>query len=156
MLSSFQVTSLELKLLRSLLDFPHYRAPVSQIRLRARMSITARDRLCENLRKRSLIDYETWVVRFGLTATGRTLLGLDRSVLPVTPDEKYVMRSCQNSSITPGQIHPRVPAASRQVLIQALAQQGLVRIIQRQLGDVWLTEAGQHFLREEEQLANKI
>ncbi|MDB9528267.1 hypothetical protein PN498_19905 [Oscillatoria sp. CS-180] len=144
-----EITSPELKFLLLLLKYPNYRAPIAQLRSHAKSSIAARDRLCKQLCQKGLMGYEDAITRFGLTATGRTLLKLDRSVLPVTPDEKYVMKSCQESSITPGQIHPRVPKDQRQQLIARLADQGLIRITQRQLGDVWITEAGQRFLRED-------
>ena len=42
-----------------------------------------------------------------------------------------------------------MPDDQRQRLIVALAEQQLVRITQRRLGDVWLTAAGQQFLRDE-------
>lgn len=147
--SSLQPTSLELKFLLALLVYPNYRAPVTQIHFPGKLSATARDRLCKQLHQKNLVDCEEFATRFGLTAIGRTLLGLDTSVLPVTPDEKYVLRSCRAASITPGQIHSRVSPELRQPLIAELAQQGLIRITQKRLGDVWLTEAGQKFLRED-------
>lgn len=147
--TSSQITSPELKFLLRLLAFPNYRAPVSQIRFPTKMSIASRDRLCQQLLRKGWVNCEDIITRFGLTATGRTLLTLDASVLPVTPDEKYILRSCREHSITPGQIHPRVPKDQRQTLLVGLAQQGLIRATKRQLGDVWLTEAGQHFLRDE-------
>ena len=147
--TSSQITSVELKFLLSLLSFPNYRAPISQIQPTSKLSLAARDRLCQQLLYRGFVTYEDIITRFGLTATGRTLLTLDTSVFPVTPDEKYVIRSCRDHSITPSQIHPRVPKDQRQALIVGLAAQGLVRVIKRQLGDVWLSETGQQFLREE-------
>lgn len=147
--TAFQITSQELKILLLLLGFPNYRAPVSQIQPTPKLSTAARDRLCRQLQQKELICCEAIVTRLGLTATGRTLLDLDTSVLPVTPDEKYVLQSCREHSITPGQIHPRVPPDQRQRLIARLAQQGLVKITKRQLGDVWLSERGQQFLRDE-------
>ena len=140
---------LELKFLLSLLPHPHYRAAMTEICPQPKLSGAQRDRLCQQLRQRHWIDYEEIVTRFGLTARGRTLLNLDTSVWPITPDEKYVLQSCQYRSITPGQISAKVPDNQRQRLIVVLAEQQLVRITQRRLGDVWLTAAGQQFLRDE-------
>jgi hypothetical protein len=120
--AAFQITLLELKLLLLLLSFPGYRAPLAQIHPQANLSMAARDRLCYQLQQKGLIECEDSITRFGITATGRTLLSLDTSVLPVTPDEKSVLRSCQEHSITPSQIHPSVPPNLRQVLIAGLQQ----------------------------------
>lgn len=147
--NSNQLTTLELKFLLSLLGFPHYRAPIAQLSPLAKVSLTGRDRLCQQLAQKGLVDYERISTRFGLTATGRTVLNLDTSVLPITPDEKYVLMSCRDRSITPQQIHPRVPPDQRQSLIASLAAQGLLRVTKRQLGEVWLTTAGQQYLRDD-------
>lgn len=144
-----QMSSLELKFLLRLLNFPHYRAPLSQIRPNAQTIPAVRDRLCKQLQRRGWVDYEDTVTQFGLTAAGRTLLTLDTSILPITPDERFVLRSCGDTSITPGQISSRVPKNQRQRLILALAQRGLIRVVQRQIKDVWLTTEGQKFLRED-------
>jgi hypothetical protein len=149
-LKSVQVASPALKLLVSLLKFPHYRTPIDQLRLPGKMSAASRDRLCQELQQQGWVDYEVKITRFGLTAAGRTLLQLDTSVLPITPDEHWILRSCRpDTSITPGQIHPRVPRDQRQRLLSGLAQRGLIRVTQQQLGAIWLTPAGVQFLREE-------
>lgn len=147
-IQSTQLTTLELKFLLALLGFPNYRAPIAQIRPLAKVSLVGRDRLCQQLAQKGLIDYERISTQFGLTATGRTVLNLDTSVLPITPDEKYVLLSCRDRSSTPPQIHHRVPPDQRQPLINSLAEQGLLRVTKRQLGDVWLTAIGQQFLRD--------
>ncbi|MEM0979764.1 MAG: hypothetical protein AAGH78_05765 [Cyanobacteria bacterium P01_H01_bin.58] len=144
-----QMSSLELKFLLRLLSFPHYRAPLAQIRPNAQTSPAVRDRLCRQLQRRGWIDYEEVVTQFGLTAAGRTLLTLDTSILPITPDERFVLQSCGDSSITPGQIKSRVPKNHRQRLILGLEQRGLIRVVQRPIKDVWLTTEGQRFLRND-------
>lgn len=148
-LKTSQVSSLELKYLLRLLKFPDYRAPSAELRPNAKMSAAERDRLCRQLRQKGFIDCEDTVTRFSLTAAGQTLLTLDTSVLPITPDERFALKSCQRGSITPGQIHPRVPKDQRQRLIAALAQRGLVKVTQRQIGEVWMTVEGQQFLRND-------
>lgn len=144
-----EVTTSDLKLLIGLLAFPNYCAPAEQLVGLSGASVAERDRRCQALADRGWIDYESISLRFGLTTAGRVLLTLDRSVLPVTPDEAYVLRACRDRSITPHQIPARVPAPMRQPLITQLAQQGLLRITKHRLGHVWLTPAGKAFLRHD-------
>ncbi|MEL6383873.1 MAG: hypothetical protein AAFQ89_15740 [Cyanobacteria bacterium J06626_18] len=144
-----QLPALELKFLLRRLQFFNYRTAIAQIRLNAKTATAERDRLCRQLRQKGLIDCDDAIVRFGLTAAGRTLLTLDRTVLPVTSDERLVLSSCQRGSITPGNIHPRVPKDQRQRLLTKLANQGLIRVTKRQMGNVWLTAEGARFLRED-------
>lgn len=132
-----------------LLRYPHYRASATVVNPHPQLSATRRDRLWRQLHHQGLIDFEVVVTRFGLAATGRTLLQLDRSVLPVTPDEKYILQSCRDRSIHPDQISHKVPPSQRQALVMGLAQQGLIRITQQKLGDIWLTPAGVSFLRHD-------
>ncbi|NEQ47095.1 MAG: hypothetical protein F6K00_27570 [Leptolyngbya sp. SIOISBB] len=145
-----QLPPTELQCLLWLLCYPNYRAatavgspPLPQL------SATRRDRLWQQLQDRGFVDFEVIVTRFGIATTGRTLLQLDTSVLPVTPDEKYVLQSCRDRSIHPDQICHKVPTDQRQALIAGLAQQGLIRITQQHLGEIWLTAAGETFLRDE-------
>ncbi|WP_152624696.1 hypothetical protein [Leptolyngbya iicbica] len=111
------------------------------------LSTVRRDRLWQQLKAKGLVDFDVVVTRFGLSATGRMLLQLDRSVLPVTPDEKWVLRSCRDRSIHPDQIAYKVPHDQRQALIAGLAEQGLLRITRQQIGKIWLTPAGAAVLR---------
>ena len=111
------------------------------------LSTTRRDRLWRQLQQKGLVDFDRVVTRFGLSARGRILLHLDRSVLPVTPDEKLVLQSCGDRSIHPDQISDKVPFNQRQILIAGLAHQGLLRITRQQVGKIWLTPAGAAVLR---------
>lgn len=141
-----QVTALELKFLLQLLMFPNYRAPISRIRPNVKTTAAKRDRLGQQLGQKGLVDFDVTVTRFVLTAAGRTLLTLDRTVLPITPDELLVLRSCRGGSVTVGQIQAKVPKDQRQRLVNGLAQRGLVKITKSHIGEVRLTDAGQRFL----------
>ncbi len=100
--------------------------------------------ICQQLRRAGWIDFREVIVRFGLTMAGKTLLKLDTSVWPVTPDELLVLRSCARGRISPGQIHPRVPANQRQPLLHQLAQKQLIVIYQTTLEDITLTQQPLH------------
>ncbi|MEO0985522.1 MAG: hypothetical protein AAFY20_08240 [Cyanobacteria bacterium J06639_14] len=144
-----QVPALELKILLRLLQFPDYRTTITQLRPNTKTTPTERDCLCRQLHQKGLVDCEDKITRFGLTVAGRTLLTLDVSILPVTPDERLVLKSCKGRSISPGQIHRHVPKNQRQRLLAGLAERGLIRVIKRQIGAVWMTHEGQRFLRED-------
>ena len=144
-----QLSAAELKFLLRLLQCVDYRTVISKVQPSAKTTPSERDRLCRHLCQKGLVDCEDSILRFGLTAAGRTLLTLDRTVLPVTPDERLVLKSCQEGSTTPGNIHVRVPQDQRQRLLAKLADQGLIRVTKRQIREVWLTAQGAIFLREE-------
>lgn len=139
----------ELNLLLQLLAYPNYRAEISQLRLGSKTSAANRDRLCQALCDKGWLAGITTVQRFRASRTGRTLLTLDTTSLPITPDEHWVLKSCRDHSITPSQINRRVPANLRQRLIQGLVDQGLIRITQSRRSTIWLTAAGQRFLRHD-------
>ena len=139
----------ELNLLLQLLAQPGYRADINQLKLGSKLSAARRDSLCQSLQAQGWIAGEVTVQRFRASRTGRTLMALDTTALPLTPDEHWVLKSCGENSIPPGQINRRVPANLRQSLIQGLAAQGLVKITQSRLAAVWLTHAGQAFLRHD-------
>ncbi|WP_346289398.1 hypothetical protein [Sphaerothrix gracilis] len=140
------LTSPELQFLMRLLAHPDYRAPLSQL-APTKTPAAQRDRLCRQLGQKGLVDYTETVSRFSLSAAGRTLLKLDNYNLLVTPDELLTLKSAAKGSLSPGQIHPKVAASSRQQIIQALATRKLVKISQVQLQEAWLTSQGQNFLR---------
>ncbi|MEM6837054.1 MAG: hypothetical protein AAF609_09375 [Cyanobacteria bacterium P01_C01_bin.120] len=143
------LTSTELKGLLLLLKYPKYRATAAVLQPQLKLSARQGDRLWQRLQQWELVDFEVIVTRFGLSAVGRTLLQLDQSVLPVTPDEKYVLQSCCDRSAGPQQISAKVPPDCRQPLLAGLAQQGLIRVTQQKLENIWLTTRGKAFLRYE-------
>jgi predicted transcriptional regulator len=119
------------------------------MRLNTKTSPSERDRVCRTLGSKGLIGYHEDVKQFSLTPAGRTLLTLDTSVLPVTPDELLVLRTGAKKMGTPGEVPKKVPSDSRQQLIRNLEQRGLVKVQKTQLQEVWLTPAGERYLRED-------
>ncbi len=89
-------------------------------------SARQRNLACQSLGDRGWLTYDRDITQFGLTLTGKTLLGLDLSVWPVTPDERLILRSCLGGRVGPGQIHYRVPVGDRQRLLVGLVEQGLI------------------------------
>lgn len=140
------ITALELKFLLRLLPYSSYRTVISQITLNSQTKAIERDRICRRLSQRRWVGFNEEVKRFGLTPAGRTLLHLDAVNLLVTPDERLILRGCAQGLVTPGKITAKVPASSRQRLLQGLQQRGLVKIHNTQIKEVWLTDLGQQFL----------
>lgn len=148
-LDGMEITALELKFLLRLLAYEGYRAAMSQIKINPQTKAAERERICARLHSKGLVDYSDEIKRFGITLGGRTLLGLDTSTLPVTPDERWVLRACLKGLVTPGEISVKVPADSRQRLIRALESRRLIKVHSKQIKEVWLTETGKQFLRTE-------
>ena len=141
------LTSIELKFLLQLLGRPHYRASIKKIRPNPKTSAAKRDKICLQLCSKGLVDYTYEAQQFAITPAGFTLLNLDTTSLPVTPAELWTLRSCVNRSITPREIHRKVPVNERQQMIRNLEQRGLVKVTKTQLKEVWLTQLGQNYLR---------
>ncbi|HEY9881781.1 MAG TPA: hypothetical protein V6D29_25245 [Leptolyngbyaceae cyanobacterium] len=146
-----EITLLELKFLLRLLAYNSYRTDISKIQLNPQTKTIEREKICASLCSKGLIGYSNEVKQFGITLAGRTLLGLDTSTLPATPDEIWVLRACLKGLATPEKISAKVPAESRQRLIRALESRGLIKVHSQQIKEVWLTEKGQHFLRTDYQ-----
>lgn len=140
------VSPLELKFLLRLLTFADYSGLISQIRLNQKTAAAERDRVCQTLCSKGLVGFSEVIKRFGITPAGRTLLNLDTSALPVTPDELLILRSSLKGLRSPADLPTKVPAASRQRLLQGLLQRGLIKVHSNQIKAVWLTAQGRQFL----------
>ena len=101
-------------------------------------SNSQRRHICDQLGQAGQLDFHTEITQFGLTIAAKTLLKLDTSVWPVTPDELLVLRSCAGGRITPRQIHSRVPVDQRQRLLQSLDRKGLIMTYQTDIVDITL------------------
>ncbi len=139
----------EFKFLLRLLEHPpQYRSPISKIKPNPKTSASERDKACKNLCSQGLVDYEEEIIRYGITAAGKSLLSLDTSTLPVTPDERHLVQAAATQVATPG-MAKKVPANARQRLLRQLVDRGLVKIHKTQIKEVWLTAQGQAFLCHE-------
>jgi hypothetical protein len=140
---------IELKFLRRLLEHPpDYRTPISQIQPNAKTSAAERDRICKSLCSKGMVEYAEEILRYRTTVTGKTLLYLDRSVLPATPDELLLLKAAVARTATPSDAK-KVSIFDRQQLLRQLAAQRLITVRQSQITDVWLTPRGQRYLQEQ-------
>ncbi|WOD41719.1 hypothetical protein [Nodosilinea sp. E11] len=147
--TSLALPSLELAILGQLLAVGGTCDALAALPIKGKYSMRQRERACQSLRDRGWLTYDHDIAQFGLTLTGKTLLKLDLSVWPVTPDELLMLRSCQGGRIGPSQIHRRVPMGDRQQLLEQLAQQGLIVVYGRAIVHLHLTPEGNHYLKSE-------
>ncbi len=144
-----ELTTPELKFVLKLLGHPQYQASITDLKPNSKTSAAERDRICRSLTSKGIVSHDSEVKKFGITAAGRTLLGLDTTALPITPDEKQALHACRSKQITPGAMGKAVPKDSRQRLIRALANRGLVKATQSQITTVTLTPQGKTFLQHD-------
>lgn len=139
--------TIELKFLLKLLDFPEYRALIAQIQPNPNTTAVERDTICRQLADRDLVAFSEEVLKIKIAPPGKALLKLDTSKLPITKYELKVLQSCGESSVTPAQTG--LTGESRQTLIKALIDRGLIQAEKTQIKEVWLTKRGQEYLRDE-------
>ncbi len=138
----------ELKFLLKLVGKPDYRASITELKPNSKTSASERDRICRQLRERDLVGYSEEIQKLKIAPPGQSLLKLDPAGLPVTPQELKILQACENGAITPGKTNI-TPAKTRQALIDSLAHRGFIEPVQTQIKEVWLTEQGKEYLREE-------
>jgi predicted transcriptional regulator len=136
----------ELKFLLKLLGCEGYHGNITALSGSGKTSARECDRICESLSSKGLVEYDSEVARFRLAQPGKTLLTLDTTSLPITPDELKVLKACKNS-MTPSKLS--VPAASRQQLIHGLAKRKMLTITKSTITEVRLTAQGAQFLRDD-------
>ncbi|WP_121970638.1 hypothetical protein [Leptolyngbya sp. BC1307] len=137
---------IELKFLLKLLGSEGYRDQITELSPNSKTKAAERDRVCETLSSKGYVDYDSEVAYFKIAPPGRTLLTLDTTSLPVTPDELKVLKACKDT-MTPGKLP--VPANVRQQLISSLAERGMLTITKYTIKEVRLSAQGKQFLRDE-------
>ncbi|NJM98766.1 MAG: hypothetical protein HC800_17850 [Phormidesmis sp. RL_2_1] len=137
-----------LKFLMKLLGYEDYRSTITKLSPNSQTKPTERDRICRELTASGLVEYDRQITNFSIAPPGKTLLNLDTTSLPVTPDEQKVLRACAKASTTPGKILG-VPADMRQDLIRNLEERGLLKVTKEAIKEVRLTPQGKRFLLHE-------
>jgi hypothetical protein len=139
--------TIELKFLLKLLGCEGYRGKIADLKPNSGTSASERDQICKSLGAKGIVNYDAQVSSFALAPPGRTLLTLDTTSLPVTPDELKVLKACQKQkgAIAPGKLMG-VPEDARQALIRSLTQRGMLKITQESIEEVWLSAQGKRFL----------
>ncbi len=139
-------TALEMHILEQLQTAGGACPTLTALPITLKSSARQRNLACQRLCDRGWLTYDLDITQLGLTLTGKTLLGLDLSVWPVTPDERLILRSCLGGRIGPGQIHHRVPMGDRQRLLVGLIDQGLIVMYRSAIVRLCLTPPGMEAL----------
>jgi hypothetical protein len=148
-----ELSAIEQQFLLELLEhFPGHRAQLEQMRSWVDNAAGKCDRLCQRLYQQGWLDYTYDITRYKLAPAGKMLLHLDCSILPVTPDERLLLKAAATRTATPD-CAKRVSPLDRQRLLHQLLDQKLIRICQRRINEVWLTPQGKNYLQNHGQPA---
>ncbi|MBF2048862.1 MAG: hypothetical protein IGS54_16115 [Elainella sp. C42_A2020_010] len=141
----------ELKFLLKLLGRESYRAPsVRELAPSSKTSASEVEKICRNLAEREIVGYAYVIRKFEIESAGKALLQQDLSQVPVSEQQLIVLKACKTKAIAPSDISSKeLPAQDRQLVIQDLAQKGLVKAKKVEIKEVWLTDRGAEYLRDE-------
>lgn len=142
---------IQLKFLLKLLGQTDYRAPISKLQPSEKTSVAERDRICRQLTDKGIVSHSREVKKFKIEAAGKSLLSQDRSSLPFTEKHFLVLEACKEKSATPGEVK-KLSSEERQNLIQELEEKGFIKAEKIQIKEVWLTNEGREYLRDEHSL----
>ena len=140
----------ELKFLLQLLGCTDYRSSYDASIFK---SFDGKEKICLSLYERELIDYSREIGMVKILPPGQDLLQLDPKEIPITEKERRVLEkiSAAATEISPGKItSPK--ASERDEILKTLSDRGLIEAetrIKKLKAEVWLTERGIEYLRDE-------
>lgn len=140
--------AIELKFLLKLLGQPNYRALLSKLNPGEKTKAADRAKICRDLASRELIDYSREITKFKIEPAGKALLKQEIEELPLTEAQLLVLTACEKAAISPTSLK-KLPAEERQPIIQELQAKGFIKAEKEQIKEVWLTDRGSEFLRDE-------
>jgi hypothetical protein len=142
----------ELKILLKLLGKPDHRSPVGQVKPNEKTSASETRGLCRQLINRTYIESREEIITIKITPAGKELLKLAKEQTPLTAQELKLLQTVAKGSVKPSQVKvtpKNTPAAKRDELIKKAIDRGFLEIAQKEIREVWLTEAGKKFLAQE-------
>jgi predicted transcriptional regulator len=140
--------AIELKFLLKLLGHKEYQAPISKLAPSDKTTTGERDKICRELADRGIVAYSREIKRFKIDPSGKGLLKQETRDLPLTDQHLLILKACENRSITPGEVKT-LAANERQSILQDLAEKGFIQVEKAQIKEVWLTDRGTEYLRDE-------
>jgi len=142
----FFMDAKELKFLLKLLGCENYRAAIAQIKPNPGMKAAQRDAICRRLQERGFVGMREEVTKINIATAGKSLLANLEAIeeLPIAPEELQVLKASSKGTITPGKT--KLPAASRQAVIQGLVERGLIKAVEKKIEEVWLSDRGEQYL----------
>ena len=145
----------EFKLLLNLLSKPNYRATLAQVKPFKPMKATELQTMALLLRDRQFLETTEEIKLIKISDSGKALLKLDTTKLPITTEEKKILEACQKQPVKPSKIQAK-PAKVRNQLIQELIERGLLED-EKSIKQITLSERGKHYLATEYQpIGSKI
>ena len=145
-------TNDELKFVLKLLGCANYRSSLSASGFK---DFKGRDKICRDLGDRGLVDYSREIASVKILPTGSALLKTEKDQLPLAPHELKVLESLGKASgkIAPSKIASKsIKSGERDAILQGFHSRGLIEVetkIKRQKAEVWLTQRGEEYLRED-------
>jgi DNA-binding MarR family transcriptional regulator len=142
----------ELKFLLKLLGCTNYRSSLSASGFK---DFKGKDKICRDLGDRDLVDYSREIATVKILPPGSALLKMSTEQLPITDKELKVLEKIGKSSgkTAPSKITvSSVKAAEREAILESLGERGLIEVekqLKKAKAEVWLTERGQEYLRDE-------
>ncbi|MGB3422591.1 MAG: transcription factor RcaD [Dolichospermum sp.] len=143
----------QLKFLLMLLGCANYRTGLSSNILDGFKS--EKNKICRDLGELEYVDYSREVATVKILPAGQALLKLDSTQLPIDDQELKVLEKISKSSgkIAPSEIKVSgLKSDERDVILKTLSERGLIAAeikMKRAKAEVWLTERGIEFLRDE-------
>ena len=142
----------ELKFVLRLLGTTDYR---SYLTGKGFKDLKGKEKICLQLRDRGWLDFSKEIGMVKILPPGQALLKMDREQFPLFGKQLKLLEkiALAKSSVAPSKISFKsLKSAQRDEMLQGLAARGLIEIttkIKRQKAEVWLTEEGLTYLREE-------
>lgn len=141
----------ELKFLLKLLGCENYRSTLTGNVFK---SFKGKNSICQNLGDREIIDYSREIANVKILPPGKALLELDAAEIPIEDKELKILENVGKASgkVAPSKIKSSLKAAQKEEILKKLGDRGLVEAeikLKRTKAEVWLTERGIEFLRDD-------
>jgi hypothetical protein len=142
----------QLKFVLKLLGCDNYRSSLSASGFK---SIKGRDKICQDLGERGLIDFSREIASVKILPPGRALLKMSTEQLPITDKELKVLEKIGKSSgkTAPSKIKvSSLKAPEREAILESLGERGVIEVekkLKKTKAEVWLTQQGIEYLQDE-------
>ncbi|MGF1673987.1 MAG: transcription factor RcaD [Rivularia sp. (in: cyanobacteria)] len=141
----------ELKFLFKLLGCENYRSSLTSNVFKL---FKAKNSICQNLGDRDIIDYSREIASVKILPPGQALLKLDAAEIPIEDKELKILENVGKASgkVAPSKIKSSLKAIEKEDILKSLSSRGLIEAeikIKKTKAEVWLTERGIEFLRDD-------
>lgn len=137
----------DLKFLLKLLSYQNYQVSMTKIQLEPEMKLSEKNEICSRLCDRGLVKFTREVTKINIEAKGKSLLNNKKAVNSLTTEELKVLKATAKGTVSPAETG--LETSYRKAVITDLLEQGLIKVIDQKVKEVWLTEKGKQFLCQE-------